>query len=220
MNLPHSAAHRHNRQRIIVDLADSTASEKRPATKKFLHEIEAQAGELRRLAKADLLQKLDPLKLTATFRIRIMDATKLPMLLDEDPDFFATIDVKKWSGFAQRLPTNEVMVILHPYQTPERARVTLLEEIAHLHYNHASSRLVSLSSGLIQRTFNARIEQEAYWTAAAALLPAYALAQAVWRHESVQQIATMFGTSVELVQFRLKILSLWTPYKAYSAGKN
>lgn len=219
MSLRHkgASAQHYTLKSIIIDPSTGNPNTNaKAATKEFLHVIEDHAGKLRQLAHVDPLRPIDPRRLVKHFGITIMDDDELSVLTDEDPTFFSTLDVKRWSGFLIQAH-NQNVVILHPYQTPERARITLLEESAHLYFGHKPSSVLRLSNGLPQRTFNPQAEQEAYWTAAAVLLPALALARAVWRRETAKQVAMMFGCSVELVHFRLKILGFWKIYKTYAS---
>jgi Zn-dependent peptidase ImmA (M78 family) len=124
---------------------------------------------------------------------------------------------KAWSGGGLSLPDGEFVIILHPDQTPERTNSTVMEEIAHRYLGHAPSSIITESSGLSRRIFDEQTEREAYWTAAAALLPANSLARAIWRRETVESVAKRFGVSVELVCFRIKIMGLWKDYVAHAA---
>jgi Zn-dependent peptidase ImmA (M78 family) len=56
---------------------------------------------------------------------------------------------------------------------------------------------------------NLREEHDAYYLAAATLLPKTAMIDAVSKNRSSEQIAGVFGTSSELVDYRIKRLGLW-----------
>lgn len=93
----------------------------------------------------------------------------------------------------------------HPNQTEERARVTLLEEVAHRFLGHS---LHKIGQGK-RDSYDEAQEKEAYFTAAAVLLPQFDLARALYDGESVGAIAARFGVSSELVEMRIKINNLW-----------
>ena len=57
------------------------------------------------------------------------------------------------------------------------------------------------------------IEEEAYSTGAAALLPYVALKRYIEEGKTSAEIARHFGVSRALVEFRLKISRLWERYK-------
>jgi Zn-dependent peptidase ImmA (M78 family) len=59
------------------------------------------------------------------------------------------------------------------------------------------------------RTYDKAEEHDAYYLAAATLLPRSAVIDAVRKNQSSEQIAKAFGTSSELVDYRIKRLGLW-----------
>ena len=59
------------------------------------------------------------------------------------------------------------------------------------------------------RTYDKVEEHDAYFLASATLLPRNAMIKAVGRKMSSAEIARKFGTSPELVDYRLKRLGLW-----------
>ena len=52
-------------------------------------------------------------------------------------------------------------------------------------------------------------EHDAFYLAAATLLPKVAMTEALSKNQSSDQIARTFGTSSELVDYRIKRLGLW-----------
>lgn len=64
-----------------------------------------------------------------------------------------------------------------------------------------------------EREYDEETEKEAYWTAAAALLPKKVVAMAVYNEVPASQLAARYGTSRELVEMRIKLLKLWSHYK-------
>lgn len=186
-----------------------TTESKQPPTKLFLRRLELEALKLRQRAGVGELDRLDPMALVKQLGVTIMtieDVANLPKALQTQVE---KITPKQWSGAGMPLPDGDMLVLLHPYQTPERARITAMEEVSHQHLGHEPSQILPMEGGIMKRTFNARVEQEGYWTAAAALLPMKAVAQAVWRGETAEDLAKSFGTSVQLAEFRIKILGLW-----------
>ena len=117
-----------------------------------------------------------------------------------------------WSGSGRPLPNGKLFVMLNANQTRERMNVTLLEEVAHRYYDH--DPVVLGSDG--RHNYNAAQEQEAYWTAAAALLPMVVVAKAVRRGETAAELGKRYGASQELAEMRIRTLGLWNHYKAYA----
>ena len=64
------------------------------------------------------------------------------------------------------------------------------------------------------RDYHAEIEEEAYATGAAALVPYTALRRFVERGRTSRDIARHFNVSRALVEYRIKVSRLWDTYKA------
>ena len=132
-------------------------------------------------------------------------------LLDGGKDF--------WSGGAAsaKLPDGSRLIILNPTHGRNRHNATLMEEICHVFLGHKPSRLAISNTNKegksIARDYHAEIEEEAYGTGAAALLPYTAIKRMVLDGATVAEIARHFNVSRALVEYRLKISRLWSSYK-------
>lgn len=184
----------------------------RPATKEFMRYLEQQAMILRQRAGVGPLDPFDPQRLLAQARLKIAYPKNVDDLHSDVLDYFSTLDPTTWSGMGRALPDGKLLVLLNPNMTPERESVTIMEEVAHVHYGHQHSELVTHPTGFEQRKYNKQIEQEAYWTAAAVLLPGKAVAFAVWRGETAEDLMTAYNVSIELAEMRIKTLGLWSHY--------
>ena len=124
-----------------------------------------------------------------------------------------------WSGGAAsaKLPDGSRLIILNPTHGRNRHNATLMEEICHVFLGHKPSRLAINNTNkegkTIARDFHAEIEEEAYGTGAAALLPYTAIKRMVADGKTVAEIARHFHVSRALVEYRLKISRLWSSYK-------
>jgi transcriptional regulator with XRE-family HTH domain len=116
----------------------------------------------------------------------------------------------EWSAMSVPLdPGNEKWaVLLNDTHTVERQRVTLLEEFWHILLGHKLTKIARIADAY-GRTYDKAEEHDAYYLAAATLLPKAAIVGAVNEKLSSEQIAEMFGTSSELVDYRIKRLGLW-----------
>jgi len=91
-----------------------------------------------------------------------------------------------------------------------RQHATLMEELFHIRLGHQPSRIGKCPvTGLVKREYDKRSEQEAYWSAAAALVPYAALRTMVENARMIESIAEHFEVSGDLVAFRLKVTKLW-----------
>lgn len=198
----------------------STYPIKQRSTKELMEFAERHSKQLREIAGIAVTERLDPLQLALHFGLKIIDVEQLTKLSPQDRLVINELTARSWSGGAQPMPDGSLLIILNPNQTPERRTVTLMEEIAHLYLAHPPSHLRSGANGLWERTYNKSIEDEAYWTAAAALLPRQVIGKAVWERCLSTDISQKFGVSIELVEFRIKTLNLWRSYSEYFSEKD
>ncbi len=180
--------------------------------KTFLEHVEDEAQVLRARAGVGPTGRLDPRVLTAELKIHLVRIDEIVALSPEDRDLLRSADPGDWSGVGMPLPDGRTLVILHPDQPPERATSTIMEEVCHAHYGHTPSRFERLRGGITKRGYDRDVEDEAYWTGAAALLPAQVVAKAVWRR-TADRLASDYGVSIELVEFRIKVLGFWREYR-------
>lgn len=116
----------------------------------------------------------------------------------------------EWS--AMTIPLNadneNWVVLLNDSHTVERRRVTLLEEYWHILLGHKLTKIARVAESY-GRTYDKTEEHDAYYLASAVLLPRKAIIDAVSKKRSSDDIAQSFGTSAELVDYRIKRLGLW-----------
>ena len=193
--------------------------ERPPTPKGRHHEIRGRAlREFAGLRRDD--QQLDPFKLARYANLLVVNfaaiegdvsAETLAELLGPGKD--------KWSGGAasRSLPDGRRLIILNPTHGAARQNATLMEEISHVFLGHQPSRLAierrDKNGRVIARDYNAEIEEEAYSTGAAALVPYTALKRFVENGRTIAEIARHFNVSKPLVEFRIKISRLWDVYR-------
>lgn len=116
----------------------------------------------------------------------------------------------EWSAMSVPLnASNEKwVVLLNDCHTVERQRVTLLEEYWHILMGHKLTKVARIAQAY-GRTYDKAEEHDAYYLASATLLPKSAVQSAVTQGISSAVIAKRFGTSPDLVEYRIKRLGLW-----------
>jgi Zn-dependent peptidase ImmA (M78 family) len=116
----------------------------------------------------------------------------------------------EWSAMSVPLngSSDSWAVLLNDYHSVERQRVTILEEFWHILLGHKLTRVARIADSY-GRTYDRAEEHDAYYLASACLLPKTAMIKAVERKLPSGQIAETFGTSSELVDYRVKRLGLW-----------
>jgi len=191
-----------------------------PTQKGRHHEIRAQG--LRAFAglhRDD--ERLDPFKLAKYAKLLVVPLDAVSGLSDATISHLLGDGKDKWSGGAasHKLPDGRKLIILNPTHGRNRHNATLMEEISHVFLGHKPSRLSIRAKNkegkLIARDYNAAIEEEAYSTGAAALVPYASLKRFVYEGRTAAEIARHFNVSRALVEYRIKISRLWDAYKEY-----
>ena len=191
-----------------------------PPTQKGRH-FEIRALGLREFAglKRDD-EPLDPFELARFAKLFVATFDQIEPLLSEETRQHLTGSGKdSWSGGAasHTLPSGEKLIILNPTHGKNRHRATLMEEVSHVFLGHKPSRLAienkNKEGKIIARDYNHSIEEEAYSTGAAALLPYTAIKRMVGEGRTIQEIARHFYVSRALVEYRIKVSRLWDLYK-------
>lgn len=116
----------------------------------------------------------------------------------------------EWSAMSVPLDdrNEKWAILLNDGHTIERRRVTILEEYWHILLGHKLTKIARVAEAY-GRTFDQAEEHDAYYLASATLLPKAAMIEAVSKKVSSDEIARKFGTSSELVDYRIKRLGLW-----------
>ena len=192
-----------------------------PPTQKGRHH-EIRAIGLRQFAglfRAD--QRLDPFSLARCAKLFVASFEQIEPFLSAETIAHLTGDGKDaWSGGAAShiLPDGRKLIILNPTHGKNRQNATLMEEICHVFLGHKPSRLAienrDKDGKIVARDYNHAIEEEAYSTGAAALVPYTSLCRMVEAGKSSRDIAHHFYVSRALVEYRIKISRLWATYKA------
>jgi hypothetical protein len=191
-----------------------------PPTQKGRHHELRAAGlrEFAGLRRDD--QRLDPFKLAHFAKLLVASYDQIEPLLSEETKVHLTGEGKNaWSGGAasRTLPDGRKLIILNPTHGKNRKNATLMEEICHVFLGHKPSRLAiktrDKTGNIIARDYNAPIEEEAYATGAAALVPYAGLKRFVEQGKTVAEIARHYNVSKPLVEYRIKISRLWDTYK-------
>jgi len=190
-----------------------------PTQKGRHHEIRARGlREFAGLTSDD--QRLDPFELAKYAGLLVVSFDEIQSLLSEETLKELLGSAKdRWSGGAasRKLPNGKKLIILNPTHAKARHKATLMEEDSHVFLGHKPSRLAiekrDKQGNLLARDYNADIEEEAYATGAAALVPYCGLKKLVENGKTVAEIARHYNVSRALVEYRIKISRLWDTYK-------
>jgi len=184
-------------------------------------------GEIIPMSKEELEQTAEEFRADLGFKGHAKDAALDPFQLIVDSVTVETLKGSKCIGAKERsilagpacgewsamsVPLNSAqdqwVVFLNDCHTIERQRVTLLEEYWHILSGHKLTKIAKIA-GAFGRTYDSAEEHDAYFLASATLLPRESVKAMVLKGKSAQEIATKYGTSRELVEYRIKRLGLW-----------
>ena len=191
-----------------------------PPTQKGRH-FELRALGLREFAglrRDD--ERLDPFSLANYAKLLVVTIDDVNGLSEVSRNHLLGDGKELWSGGAASipLPNGLRLVILNPSHGRNRQHATLMEEVCHVFLGHQPSRLAienkNKEGKTIARDYNHSIEEEAYSTGAAALVPYAALKRMVNEGKTIQEIARHFYVSRALVEYRIKVSRLWDTYVA------
>jgi hypothetical protein len=166
------------------------------------------ADDLRRLAHVGPHEKLDPWRLAEHFGLRVLDGHSIINQIPHEQRIHLNGRGKDdWSGGVYPIPLEDgtLICMLNPFHSRRRNKMTLMEEISHIHMDHSPSGVSYEAHGLKVRDYHAAQEKEAYGIGSAALLPWRSFLTALKLGKSVTELAEMFDVSPELIQYRIKI---------------
>jgi hypothetical protein len=166
---------------------------------------ERTAASLRKELRLTPTAPLDCQKLAKHLGVILLSPDDIPnlpqdirlQLLENDP----------WGWSAATLEVGSlVIVIFNPRKNRGRMASDIVHELAHLILGHEPAKVVFSHDGeLATRTFDPKQEDEANWLAWALLLPRDALIAARRARMLTAQIASEYGVTETLVNFRLQM---------------
>jgi Zn-dependent peptidase ImmA (M78 family) len=117
-------------------------------------------------------------------------------------------DNESWSGMTLR--EGEITAILiNPSHAPERQRSTLMHELAHFVLNHVPAHVDLSPTGLLLLSeYSEDDESEADWLSGALLLPRDALMHYRKKGYTNQQIAAVYGVSMQMCEWRVRMTGI------------
>ena len=193
------------------------AAELPPTQKGRHHEIRAQGlREFAGLRGDD--ERLDPFDLAAYAKLLVVRLDDIEGLSADAVSELTGRSKDNWSGGAASrvLPDGRKLIVLNPTHGKNRHNATLMEEVCHVFLGHKPSRLAiekrDKQGNIVARDYDHEIEEEAYATGAAALVPYAGLKKMVEKGKTSAQIARHYNVSRALVEYRIKISRLWDTY--------
>ena len=99
-----------------------------------------------------------------------------------------------------------ILILYHPELSPVRYESTIMHELAHILLKHPPTRLYMAPDGTFKRDFDSKIEIEAAYLGSCLQIPRRGLRWAQERKMTNLEIMQHFGTSREMLQWRINML--------------
>jgi len=177
------------------------------------HGFKAQSERSSAAARAALGLRsntpLDPWLYAKHLNVTVLDFDSLVLskqaqrqLTMDDPDSWSAMTVQLKGKFA---------IVMNPVHAVTRQRSDLMHELAHIELRHSPARVeVSPTGLLLLSDYSDEQEQEADWFGAALLVPRDGLVKLRAAQKTPAEIATHFGVSEQLCQWRIHMTGVDT----------
>lgn len=179
---------------------------------------EPKAAGLRKLAGVGSNELLDPWLLAPKIGLRVVAATTeiLNQLGDGQGVHLRGNGGRCWSGgvYPIPFPDGTHLCILNPTHSHRRNKITLMEEICHMHLRHRPCNLILRGDALEVRDYDHDQEHEAYGVGAAALLPWHSFFAALNSGGTADDLAGTYDVTAQLIEYRIKVSGASRLYQA------
>ncbi|MBS3909291.1 MAG: ImmA/IrrE family metallo-endopeptidase [Actinobacteria bacterium] len=166
------------------------------------------AADIREMTQPCASEPLDPFDLSSALGINLMTPFEIKTADTSCVNNLCGSYSDEWDAFTiAALEINKIVIVYNPTKPPKRINATLMEEVSHIILDHEPSRITQ-QSGTFFRDYNSEQEDEAKYVGWAALLPRASLRWAIDEKLSMQDISDHFGTSPEMVSYRLNMTNL------------
>ena len=174
----------------------------------FKAQSERLSAELRESINLTLTDKILPRKFLASNGIIVWEPKEIPGIDLEHVKQLTEVDPDSWSGCTVK-ECGLTAIIINPAHPKTRQANTLMHEWAHIKLRHKPNRVDRSANGLLLLSdYPKEIEDEADWLAGALLAPREGLLIYRKKGMSVEAIASIYGISRELTNWRLRMTGI------------
>jgi IrrE N-terminal-like domain len=148
---------------------------------------------------------LHPLRLATFLDVQLWTPNDVPGLSQTALDQLLIRDPWGWSAVSCVVDDHNV-VIYNPRHSSARQASNISHELAHIILDHEPGKMVLSQDGsIVMRSYDAKQEAEADWLGWCILLPRQALEHVVRNGLSTADIASTYGVSEKLAEYRLRM---------------
>lgn len=165
-------------------------------------------------------ERLNPQRLASYLEVRLLTPPEIPGMANRDLRQLSVVDPWGWSAVTI-VRGNEALIIFNPQHSAGRQASDITHELSHIILGHQPATMIMSPDGsFVMRSYDQKQEEEANWLAWAILLPRDALLSMMRRRATIADIATEFGVTETLVEYRLRITGIESQLRATAAWKN
>jgi len=181
-------------------------------------EMEEMASRVRTDLGLDVGDKLNALSLRIA-GVDVFTPEGIESLDERSLNHLTKKGSDEWSAMSVPIDmeNNKWAVVRNDTHSKERQRVTYLEECWHILLGHKLTKIARIGTAY-GRTYENSEEHDAYYLAAATLLPEKGVRNLVEKKLSSIEIGNQYGASPALVEYRIKRMGLWRVYKGIQIG--
>lgn len=196
-----------------ANLADQSNASTSTSVARSKSEMDEMANGIRAELGISLSEPLEPLVLKIA-GVDVLVPSQITSLPEDCSNHLTGTGSDEWSAMSVPLNADNTKwtILRNNDHNIERQRVTYLEECWHILLGHKLTKISKIADAY-GRTYDNSEEHDAYYLASACLLPAASVTSLVQEGKSADDIGAHFGTSPELVEYRIKRLGLWRVYK-------
>lgn len=176
-------------------------------------DMEELANSIRTHLSVEPNEAIDPLKLRIE-GVQVVELDDIDGLSKSSKFHLNVTGANDWSAMTIPLSYQQGLwaIVMNRTHSDTRQRVTYLEEFWHIYLGHKPTKIARVGDSF-GRTYIADEEHDAYYLAAALMLPKTVVEEAVSEKRSADDVSRKYGTSKQLFEFRVKRLGLWSNYR-------
>ncbi|WP_223568240.1 ImmA/IrrE family metallo-endopeptidase [Agrobacterium tumefaciens] len=152
--------------------------------------------------------RLEPKRFLESLGFVVWTPAEVPKIASDHLTQLTVHDPDSWSGVTVR-EGEAVVIIVNSVHPLARQANTLMHEWAHVELRHKPNRVDRSEAGLLLLSdYPSEFEEEADWLAGAILAPRDGLIQLRAKGMDVGEIASHYGISLELTNWRLRMTGI------------
>jgi transcriptional regulator with XRE-family HTH domain/Zn-dependent peptidase ImmA (M78 family) len=179
-------------------------------------DMEEMADRFRKDLGIDQNDRLEALRVQIS-GVQVKCPADLVYVEQEVIEYLTGAAKREWSAMSVPLDyeNDQWVIFRNNLHSEQRQAVTYLEECWHILLGHKLTKITKVPGGY-GRSYESEEEDQAYYLAAASLLPKLLVEAVANGNNTAIETAAKYGVSLQLLEYRIKRLGLWAKYKGKS----